>query len=99
MNSLKNNARKLNNALTRRVIDLHDKGYTHDFLPMDGQHFLCLQDSVDFSVEDLNIQVIDHGFDQLSKTYKYIHTIETINGSKGLLVSDVNCCGDVILAN
>lgn len=44
MNSIKNTARKLNNALTMRVIDLHDKGYTNDFLPMKDQHFLCLQD-------------------------------------------------------
>jgi hypothetical protein len=99
MNTLKNNARKLNNALTMRVIDLHDQGYTQDFMPMQNQHFLCLQDDVDFSAEDLNIKVVDHAFDQLTKTYKFIHIIETINGSKGLLVSDMNCCGDAILAN
>ena len=98
MNTLKNNARKLNNALTMSVIDLHDQGYTHDFLPMQNHHFLCLQDSVDFDIADLNIKVMAQGFDQLTKTYKYIHAIETINGSKGLLVSDVNCC-DGILAN
>ncbi|TFF33754.1 hypothetical protein [Mucilaginibacter psychrotolerans] len=99
MKILKNSARKLNNAITNRVIALHDQGYTHDFLPMQNQHFLCLQDSVDFDIADLNIKLIGEGFDHLTKTNKYIHTIETINGSKGLLVSDVNCCGDAILAN
>ncbi|MBD1362500.1 hypothetical protein IDJ77_01640 [Mucilaginibacter sp. ZT4R22] len=99
MKILKNSARKLNNALTMSVINLHDQGYIHDFLPMQNQHFLCLQDSVDFDISDLNIKVMAQGFDQLTKTHKYIHTIETINGSKGLLVSDVNCCGDAILAN
>lgn len=98
MNTLKG-TRKFHNALTMRVIDLHDKGYTNDFLPMEGQHFLCLQDSVDFAVEDLNIQVIDKAFDRHTKTTKYLHTIETINGSKGLLVSDVDCCGEGFLAN
>ncbi|OOQ59732.1 hypothetical protein [Mucilaginibacter pedocola] len=98
MNALRNNARKLNNDLTKSVIALHDKGYTHDFLPMQNQHFLCLQDDVDFGIEDLNIQVASEGFDQLTKTYKYIHIIETVNGSKGLLVWDRNCC-DGIMAN
>lgn len=99
MNTLKNNGRKLNKALTMRVIDLHDQGYTHDFLPMQNQHFLCLQDDVDFSAEDLNIKVVDQAFDHRTKTYKFIHIIETVNGSKGLLVSDVNCCEDAIFAN
>lgn len=97
MNALKN-TRKLNNALTMRVIDLHDKGFTNDFLPMKDQHFLCLQDEVDFSADDLNITVVDQAFDQLTKTYKYIHTIETVNGSKGLLVCDMICTGK-FLAN
>jgi len=99
MNTLKNSARKLNNAITNRVIALHDQGYTHDFMPMQNQHFLCLQDEVDFDIADLNIKLVDHAFDHVTKTYKFIHIIETINGSKGLLVSDMDCCGDAILAN
>jgi hypothetical protein len=91
MNSLRNTARKVNNALTMSVIDLHDKGYTNDFLPMHNQHFLCLQDSLDFAVEDLNIEVIGQEYDQLTNSYKYIHTIEAINGAKGLLVTDSIC--------
>jgi len=85
---MKNNKKRLSNALTSRVIDLHDKGYTDDFLSIQDERFLCIQNSEDFSLADLNIKVIDEGFDQLSKTYKYIHTIETTNGSKGLLVTD-----------
>lgn len=84
----RNPARKLNSALTQRVIALHDKGYTHDFLPMQNQHFLCLQDSLDFAIEDLNIEVVDQSFDHFTKSYKYIHTIEAANGAKGLLVCD-----------
>lgn len=98
MNTTKNSARKLNNTLTKRVIDLHHQGYTYDFMPMQDQGFLCLQDSEHFALNDLSIELIDEGFDQLTKTHKYIHIIETSNGSKGLLVSDVNCCGE-ILAN
>jgi hypothetical protein len=91
MNALKNSGRKLNNALTQRVIDLHDKGYTNDFSPTADHKFQCIQDSEDFSVEDLDIKVIDQQFDHLTKTYKYIHTIETVNGGKGLLITDFIC--------
>lgn len=91
MNAVKNTSRKLNNALTQRVIDLHDQGYTNDFLPTPDHKFQCLQDSLDFSVEDLDIKIIDQQFDQLTNSYKYIHTIETINGHKGLLVTDFIC--------
>ena len=94
---MKNTARKLNNALTRRVIDLHDRGYTNDFLPTTDNKFLCIQDSEDFSAGELDIKVIDQQFDQLTKTYKYIHTIETINGSKGLLVIDFICTSSFLL--
>ncbi len=85
---MKNNRIKLNNALTSRVIDLHNQGYTDDFLSVKDD-FFCLQNSENFSLADLNIQVIDQGFDQFTKTYKYIHTIETSNGKKGLLIADL----------
>jgi hypothetical protein len=85
---MKNNKITLNNALTNRVIDLHDQGYTDDFLAVKDE-FCCLQNNENFSLADLNIHVIDQGFDQFSKTYKYIHTIETTNGNKGLLIADL----------
>jgi hypothetical protein len=84
-------SKKLNHALTSRVIDLHNQGYTDDFLPSQDQTFVCLQNSENFTADDLSIKVIDQGFDQLTKTYKYIHTIETSNGSKGLLITDFIC--------
>jgi hypothetical protein len=89
MNALK--TKKLNHVITSRVIDLHGQGYTDDFLPTDNHHFLCLQNSENFDIANLQINVIDQGFDQLTNTYKYIHTIETDNGSKGLLITDFIC--------
>ncbi|GAA4314702.1 hypothetical protein GCM10023149_10920 [Mucilaginibacter gynuensis] len=79
---------KLNSILTRRVIDLHDKGYIHDFLPLRGQSFLCIQNKEKFGMDELNIIVIDQAYDQFTRTFKYIHTIETPDGSKGLLLAD-----------
>jgi hypothetical protein len=83
--------KKLNRTITSRVIDLHGKGYTDDFLPAKDQTFLHIQNSENFTMADLNIKVIDQGFDQLTNSYKYIHTIETVNGDKGLLIADFIC--------
>ncbi|TSD63028.1 hypothetical protein FFF34_018955 [Inquilinus sp. KBS0705] len=81
----------LNHTITSRVIDLHNQGYTDDFLPVNNYTLLCLQNSVNFGFDDLHIKVIDQGFDQLTKSYKYIHTIETSHGEKGLLITDFIC--------
>ncbi|WP_146203132.1 hypothetical protein [Mucilaginibacter oryzae] len=81
----------MNRTLTKWVIDLHGKGYTDDFLQLNSQRLRCLQNSEDFPITDLDIKVIHQGFDQLTKTYKYIHTIETMDGAKGLLVVEDVC--------
>ncbi len=86
---MKNNKKLLNNALTSMVMNLHDQGYTNDFLPVKDEQFFCIQDCESYSMADLNIRAIDQGFDQLTNSYKYIHTIETCNGSKGLLFADL----------
>ncbi|PWK77154.1 hypothetical protein LX99_02964 [Mucilaginibacter oryzae] len=90
MKSLKT-CKKMNRTLTKWVIDLHGKGYTDDFLQLNSQRLRCLQNSEDFPITDLDIKVIHQGFDQLTKTYKYIHTIETMDGAKGLLVVEDVC--------
>ena len=86
MNNLGKNCRKLNCSLTKRVIELHSKGYDYDFLLLGNQHLLCLQNNSNFKVADVNISVIDQGYDQLSHTFKYVHTIDTGNGERGVLI-------------
>jgi len=88
MNSLDKNTRKLNSLLTKRVIELHSKGYDYDFLPSGNQHLLCLQNNADFKVTDVNINIIDQGYDQLSRSFKYVHSIDTGNGERGVLIAE-----------
>jgi len=83
--------KKLNGKITKRVIELHEKGYCMDFQSISQHYYLCLQDSFGFAIDDLVIVVIDQIFDRFSKTYKYIHTVETTNGYKGVLLSDNIC--------
>jgi hypothetical protein len=82
------NTRKLNFLLTRRVIELHGQGYDHDFLVSAGRHLICLQNNMNFNVEDVNIEVVDQGYDQLSRSFKYVHTIDTGNGERGVLIAE-----------
>jgi hypothetical protein len=88
MNNRDKNTRKLNFLLTRRVIELHGQGYDHDFLVSGGRHLICLQNNKNFNVEDVNIKVVDQGYDQLSHNFKYIHTIDTGSGERGMLLTD-----------
>ena len=89
MNSQEKINPKLNNSLTRRVIELHSNGYNYDFLMTGSKHLLCLQNNADFSLGDVYIKVIDQAYDQLTKSFKYIHTIDTCNGEKGVLITEL----------
>ena len=51
--------RKLNNAITKKVIELQDQGYLYDFMYLGKEKFLCLQDSVCFYAPDVSIKLID----------------------------------------
>lgn len=83
--------KKMNSRITRRVIELHERGYSMDFQSLSKHYYLCLQNSYGFVIDDLVIVVIDQIFDQLSSTFKYIHTVETTSGDKGVLLSDTIC--------
>ena len=73
--------------MTRRVIELHAQGYDHDFLLL-GENLFCLQINQDFPLSQVRIKVIDQAYDQLTRSFKYIHTIDTANGQKGVMVTE-----------
>jgi hypothetical protein len=80
---------KVNIALTKRVIALHDQGYIHDFSITADQHILCMQDNRLYTIDEVTINVVDLRFDQITSCYKYMHVVETNCGVKGLLM---DCC-------
>lgn len=79
--------RIINRAITRQVINLPKQGYVNDFC-LCNNHLQCLQNDVNFCVDDVNIKVIDQVYDQLSQGFKYIHIVDTCNGEKGVMVID-----------
>jgi hypothetical protein len=80
--------KNINRSLTRKVIELQALGYGHDFQVSGHREVVCLQDNKYTSIENMWIKVVHQGYDQLSKSFKYIHTIETDCGKKGLLLAD-----------
>ena len=80
--------KKLNQGLTNWVIRLHQKGYTDDFLPLNGAEVQCVQNGENFAIKDLRINLIDCSNDLLTRTYQYIHTIDTQVGYRGLLITN-----------
>ncbi|WP_374950124.1 hypothetical protein [Mucilaginibacter sp.] len=87
MNNKSRKSRKLNFNLTRKVIELEDKGYCLDYMVLKGQ-LLCVQNNQSIPVEAVHICVVDQGYDQLSSCFKYIHTVDTGNGEKGVMITD-----------
>lgn len=77
----------LNSILTRRIIQLHSLGYDQDFL-MQYNWLLCIQNNQTFSKAEVAIRVVDQGYDDVDGCFKYIHTIDTFNGQKGVLIAN-----------
>ncbi len=88
---------KINVALTKKVIALHERGYTLDFSVTADYRLLCVQDERLFKVDEVVISLIDQCFDEITSCYKYFHTVETGCGIKGLLV-DCSPCVNSLLA-
>lgn len=80
--------KKLNRTLTDWVISLHQRGYTDDFVPVNAEKVQCLQDGENFAIRDLRVNLVDCGYDLLTHTYQYIHTIDTQVGYRGLLITN-----------
>ncbi|MBS1522489.1 MAG: hypothetical protein JST50_15930 [Bacteroidetes bacterium] len=96
--SLNNKHRMVNSSLAHRVIELHDDGYELDFRLAGEREIVCLQDNRKFGFRDVLVKIIDQVFDYMSNTYKYVHTIDTCCGCKGLLVIESIVIPDESLA-
>ncbi|NQX54041.1 hypothetical protein HQN86_10475 [Pedobacter panaciterrae] len=84
----------MNCLLARKVIDLHNIGYELDFVVERPGQLTCVQDNRIFSSESVVVILVDQAFDQLSRKFRYIHTVETLLGDRGLLLSE---CAQLIL--
>jgi hypothetical protein len=88
MNSDIYNKRKLNGLMTRRLIELHGKGFDADFILLGNNYLMCLQNSDTFPHQSYSMLLVDQVYDYLSASYKYIYAIEAFTGEKGVLLAD-----------
>jgi hypothetical protein len=79
--------RAVNVQITQSIIALHDEGYVYDFLLDEVGQLWDVQENVPFQLSEININKIGQFDEQMGKVAKFILAIETVNGSKGLLLA------------
>ena len=90
--SLTSVRRAINRPVTKRLIDLHEKGFVYDFYVKDACSITCAQDGLNFLKHETLIELIDLGYDQLSNAYTYVHSVDTFCGYKGIMMSAEILC-------
>jgi hypothetical protein len=78
--------RMVNSELTKLIISCHEQGYTEDFFIDTHSRRVRNQASPEVDYHWFTITVVNQCYDSLTQGYKYIHTVETLCGIKGLLV-------------
>jgi hypothetical protein len=99
-------------SLSKAIIDLHEKGFTHDFYLTEDTDSLRSALGGNTVYNSFSILVINQFYDRQSRRYIYMHAIETHCGVKGLLLSnkivfnthsllngkfDINACSTAII--
>ncbi|MES2112173.1 MAG: hypothetical protein V4577_25675 [Bacteroidota bacterium] len=80
--------RLVNKELTHRLIKLHSKGYDLDFCMTCNDYLTCVQNQERYTCDSIIIRVVDQVFDFISNSYKYVHTVDTACGCKGIMVME-----------
>lgn len=88
MNDPAKKPRELNSQLTKTLVELHAKGYHFDFFPLNQRWLLCLQNNRVVLLDTVYIYIVGQVYDQLSRSFKYIHTIDTGDGEQGVMVAE-----------
>lgn len=80
--------RLVNKELTQRLIKLHANGYDLDFCMTCNEYLTCAQTQERFNCDSIIIKVVDQVFDFITNSYKYVHTVDTGCGCKGIMVME-----------
>ena len=77
-----------NAFLTKKIIALHEHGYEQDFRFAGDNLLVCIQTDKYYDMAGVAFRLEDQQYDCLSHSFKYLHTIETCSGEKGILLTD-----------
>ncbi|UKT65326.1 hypothetical protein [Pedobacter mucosus] len=91
MKNIEGKTDRINKSITNKVIELQERGYDCDFLLLDNGSLHCMQTNTDYPINTVSIDIKEHGYDFFSHTYKHVHTIETGNDVRGVLLSEKEC--------
>jgi hypothetical protein len=80
--------KNVNTRLTKTIIQCHEAGYTEDFVYNGPGIGITDYDCPQVIHQFFTATVIDMGYDTLAGEYKYIYTIVTNCGRKGILVAN-----------
>lgn len=84
----KSGTEKKNGRITNRVIELQERGFDLDFQLLGGKEVLCIQNNIVFKIDNLEILVLEQAYDQFSHSQMFIHSVETFEGLRGILLSE-----------
>lgn len=85
---MKNKINRLNISITDKVIELQERGYDCDFLLLANGSLLCMQTNTHYPINSVSIRMIEHAYDFFGQCYKNVHSIETGNGERGVLLTE-----------
>jgi hypothetical protein len=80
--------RLVNKELTSKLIKLHSKGYDLDFYMNRCDHLVCVQSGEEFPCACIMVQLVDQIYDFITNSFKYVHTVDTVCGRKGIMVME-----------
>ena len=81
-----NKTASINRELTKRVTELHGKGYDRDFCLTESHQLFCVQNNHIFNNESASVKLIDQIYDKLFHQYKYLYIVESDSGERGILL-------------
>lgn len=79
---------KINERMTDRIIELQERGFDMDFQYIGSRQVLCLQNNFIYGSDHLQIMAVEQTYDQFSNSRKYIHSVDTFEGLRGILLAE-----------
>lgn len=80
--------RLVNKGMTNKIITLHERGFTMDFVHCNGGRSICTQADPLSIFQDFLVLESGSYYDKLTFSEKFLYAIETSHGKKGILITD-----------
>jgi len=79
---------KFNGRIARRVMELHTRGFDNDFFERGENTLVSMQSLHETMSGQAEVRLVDQCPKLPGNSFVYLHTVETSDGEKGLLITD-----------